>query len=288
MVLLAASGTARAADNTIAVLGLEATDGAPESVATLVTDALRQRATSERGMKLVPGKDLVDIKLIFSCPDEAPTCMADAAKNLGVSRMIFGSVKRAPGDSYVMTLKMLDVNRRQVVAWVGEPLSRTLATPGAIRGPVEKWFATLTGQSTTGTVRVRGDMPGISVALDGAPMGVTSGQEMMLNNVPAGRREIVASKPGYAPIRKEVSVLAGGTVDVDLDLGSAASASAAVTPGVVNIDSPYAPVRPDEPGLTTSARPSAGRDALKWGSWATAAASVASFALAVKFALDVQ
>ncbi|HEY0712670.1 MAG TPA: PEGA domain-containing protein, partial [Polyangia bacterium] len=243
MVLLAASGTARAADNTIAVLGIEATDGAPESVATLVTDALRQRASSERGMKLVPGKDLVDIKLIFSCPDEAPTCMADAAKNLGVSRMIFGSVKRAPGDSYVMTLKMLDVNRRQVVAWVGEPLSRTLATPGAIRGPVEKWFATLTGQSTTGTVRIRGDMPGISVALDGAPMGVTTGQEMMLNNVPAGRREIVASKAGYAPIRKEVSVQAGGSVDVDLELGNAASATATPTPGVSDIASPYTPVR---------------------------------------------
>jgi hypothetical protein len=40
-----ASRVAHAADNSIAVLGIEATDGAPESVAALVTDALRQRAT---------------------------------------------------------------------------------------------------------------------------------------------------------------------------------------------------------------------------------------------------
>jgi hypothetical protein len=287
---LAGRGSALAADNTIAVLGIEATDGAPESVAALVTDALRQRATAEKGMKLVPGKDLVDIKLIFSCPDEAPTCMADAARSLGVSRLIFGSVKRAPGDSYVMTLKMLDVGRRQVVAFLGEPLSRALATPGAIRGPVEKWFATLTGQSTTGTVRVRGDIPGISVALDGAPMGVLGTQELVLTNVPAGRREIVASKPGYAPVRKEVTVVAGGTVDVALELASGDTSRVSSGGGYPRSSGTQDLGRTGSGAdgtLSTSLGREDNRDGLKWGSWATAAASVASFGLAIKFALDV-
>jgi hypothetical protein len=284
----AASGIAHAADNSIAVLGIEATDGAPESVAALVTDALRQRATSERGMRLVPGRDLVDIKLIFSCPDEAPTCMADAARNLGAGRMIFGSVKRAPGDSYVMTLKMLDVGRRQVVAWVAEPLSRAQASPGAVRGPVEKWFATLTGQSATGTVRVRGDVPGTAVALDGAPVGVLGTRELVLSNVPAGRREILASKAGYAPVRKEFTVTAGSSVDVNLELASGASVEPPARPFIGS------PSRPDVAGsgamgqLSASApRTPESRDGLKWGSWATAAASLASFGLAVKFGLDV-
>jgi hypothetical protein len=287
---LAATSVARAADNSIAVLGIEATDGAPESVAALVTDALRQRATSERGMRLVPGRDLVDIKLIFSCPDEAPTCMADAARNLGASRMIFGSVKRAPGDSYVMTLKMLDVGRRQVVAWVAEPLSRAQASPGAVRGPVEKWFATLTGQSATGTVRVRGDVPGTAVALDGAPVGVLGSRDLVLSNVAAGRREILASKPGYAPVRKEFTVVAGSSVDVALELASGAMAEP--TP----VRSFISPPRSGDLGGSGSmgqlnaqaTRRDEGRDGLKWGSWATAAASLASFGLAVKFGLDVQ
>jgi hypothetical protein len=288
---LAASGVVYAADNSIAVLGIEATDGAPESVAALVTDALRQRATSERGMRLVPGRDLVDIKLIFSCPDEAPTCMADAARNLGAGRMIFGSVKRAPGDSYVMTLKMLDVSRRQVVAWVAEPLSRAQASPGAVRGPVEKWFATLTGQSATGTVRVRGDVPGTAVALDGAPVGVLGTRELVLSNVPAGRREILASKAGYAPVRKEFTVTAGSSVDVNLELASGASAESVAPRPFIGT-----PARPGDPpvvgggigGLSAQApRGSDSRDGLKWGSWATAAASLASFGLAIKFGLDV-
>jgi hypothetical protein len=286
----AASRVALAADNSIAVLGIEATDGAPESVAALVTDALRQRATSERGMRLVPGRDLVDIKLIFSCPDEAPTCMADAARNLGAGRMIFGSVKRAPGDSYVMTLKMLDVGRRQVVAWVAEPLSRAQASPGAVRGPVEKWFATLTGQSATGTVRVRGDVPGTAVALDGAPVGVLGTRELVLSNVPAGRREILASKAGYAPVRKEFTVTAGSSVDVNLELASGASADTGAARPFIGV-----PPRTDSGGpngaiggLSASApRKGDSRDGLKWGSWATAAASLASFGLAVKFGLDV-
>src|SRR5690349_1588740 len=78
-----ASRSAVAADNTVAVLGVEATDGAPESVAGALTEALRQRATAEKGLRLVPGKDLVEIKLIFSCPDEAPSCMAEAARASG-------------------------------------------------------------------------------------------------------------------------------------------------------------------------------------------------------------
>ena len=288
---LAASGVVYAADNSIAVLGIEATDGAPESVAALVTDALRQRATSERGMRLVPGRDLVDIKLIFSCPDEAPTCMADAARNLGAGRMIFGSVKRAPGDSYVMTLKMLDVGRRQVVAWVAEPLSRAQASPGAVRGPVEKWFATLTGQSATGTVRVKGDIPGTAVALDGAPVGVLGTRELVLSNVPAGRREILASKPGYAPVRKEFTVSAGSSVEVNLEIASGASADTpAPRPFIGSAGRPGDPAGASGSVGNLSAqapRAQESRDGLKWGSWATAAASLASFGLAIKFGLDV-
>ena len=85
---------------------------------------------------------------------------------------------------------------------MAEPISRALATPGAIRQPVQKWFAQLTGQSALGTIRIRGDVPGTAIALDGAPVGVIGSEDLVLSNVPAGRREILASKPGYAPVRR--------------------------------------------------------------------------------------
>jgi hypothetical protein len=286
----ALAADARAADNTIAVLGIEATDGAPDQVATALTDALRQRASSERGMRLVPGKDLIEVKLIFSCPDEAPSCMADAGKSLGASKMIFGSVKKSLGDSYVVTLKLLDVGRKQIDNWVAEPVSRAQATPGAVRQPVQKWFAQLTGQSAMGTVKVKGDVPGTAVALDGAPVGVIGSEELVLNSIPAGRREILASKPGYPPVRREVNVVAGATAEVNIEM--ATSAPAPSNPGPlagpgVN-PPPVTPGGPDEPpGLRTTVPSDGGKTALQVASWGTLAAAVTSFGLAIKFAVDV-
>jgi hypothetical protein len=263
----ALSGTAKAADNTIAVLGVEATDGAPDSVAAALTDALRQRASAERGMRLVPGKDLIEVKLIFSCPDEAPSCMADAGKSLGASKMIFGSVKKSLGDSYVVTLKLLDVGRKQIDNWVAEPVSRAQATPGAVRQPVQKWFAQLTGQSAMGTVRIRGDVPGTAVALDGAPVGVIGSEDLVLNGIPAGRREILASKPGYPPVRREVNVVAGASAEVVIEMAATAQAPSS-TPGPLASPGVTSPIMtspgPDDPtGLSTRAGSDGSKTALQ-------------------------
>ena len=289
----ALSGDAVAADTTIAVLGIEATDGAPDAVAAALTDALRQRATGERGMRLVPGKDLIEVKLIFSCPDEAPSCMADAGKSLGASKMIFGSVKKSLGDSYVVTLKLLDVGRKQIDNWVAEPVSRAQATPGAVRQPVQKWFAQLTGQSAMGTVRIRGDVPGTAVALDGAPVGVIGSEDLVLNGIPAGRREILASKPGYPPVRREVNVVAGSSADVVIEMAATAQSPSATSgplanPGATSSVLPPPAGGPDDPtGIATRSTSDGSKTALQVASWGTLAAAATSFGLAIKFAIDV-
>src|SRR5258708_12826164 len=60
---------------TVAVLGLEAID-VPETIAAEVTGALRQKVTTTPGFRLVAGKDLVEIKLVFPCSDESSPSMA--------------------------------------------------------------------------------------------------------------------------------------------------------------------------------------------------------------------
>src|ERR1700749_4929249 len=104
-------------DAATAVLGLEALEGAPDNVASEITDALRQRVASTHGFQLVQGKDLVEVKLVFSCPDEGAACMAQAAKSMGATKLIFGNVKKVGAD-YQVSLKLLDVNRAAVDAWV--------------------------------------------------------------------------------------------------------------------------------------------------------------------------
>lgn len=258
----------------LAVLGLETSDGAPATVANTITDALRQRVSAAKGFKLVPGKDLMEVKLIFSCPDEAPSCMAQAAKSLGAEKLIFGSVKRA-ADGYLVTLKMLDVAKARVDAWVAEQIARTQATAPGVRGPVQKWFATLTGAGSSGSIRITADVVGASVLLDGLPVGVTTEDPLELGSIPTGRHEIVISKPGYEPMRKDVNVVGGDTVNISAALG----------------ESTPPPMANDLPGLggeaPAAAPDSDDRSGLKIATWATLGAGALALALGAKFGLDV-
>lgn len=259
----------------LAVLGLEATDGAPSSVANTITDALRQKVANAKGWKLVPGKDIMEVKLVFSCPDEAPSCMAQAAKSLGAEKLIFGSVKRA-ADGYLVTLKMLDASKARVDAWVAEQIARTQATGPAIRGPVQKWFSTLTGAGASGTIRVTSDVVGASVLLDGLPVGVTMDEPLELGGIATGRHEVVVSKPGYEPVRRDVDVVGGEVVSLTAPLDAVAPVAAPPPVGGEALGT--AETVPAEEGDGTG---------MKIATWSTLGAGALALALGVKFSLDV-
>src|SRR5262245_37301689 len=74
---------------TVAVLGIEAVD-LPHSFAQQLTDALRQKAAATPGLKLLPGKDLIEMKMVFGCDGETPSCMAQAGKALNAEKLLYG------------------------------------------------------------------------------------------------------------------------------------------------------------------------------------------------------
>jgi hypothetical protein len=272
--------SAIAADVPLAVLGIEATE-APDTLAASLTDALRQRVTATKGFRLVPGRDLVEVKLVFSCPDEAPSCMAQAGKSLGASKLIFGSVKKSIGDSFLVTLKLLDANRGIVDAFVAEQITKAQSTGPAIRGPVQKWFNTLTGQGGGGIVKVRSDVMGAAIAVDGNPSGTMGTDDFLLPGITPGKHEIVLTKPGYEPARKEVTVASGETAPVEIKMTRSPSAAAPTAPLLVTGP------RPVEPQPAT-ADTGGGSTLLKTATWAVFGAGVVGVALGVKFGTDVQ
>jgi hypothetical protein len=280
-----------AADVPIAVLGIEATE-APDALASSLTEALRQRVQSTKGYRLVPGRDLVEVKLVFSCPDEAPSCMAQAGKSLGATKLIFGSVKKSIGDSFLVTLKLLDANRSIVDAFVAEQITKSQASGAAIRGPVQKWFATLTGQGGAGIIKVRTDVIGASVALDGNPSGIVGTDDLVLSGVSPGKHEVTIAKSGYDVAKREVSVASGETASVDVKMiHSAAAVSTAPPPPAPPITAVTTPV--GSPGVNEPPPPvhdtgAVGNPMLKAATWATLGGSVVAIALGVKFGLDVQ
>lgn len=264
---------AQGGDTPVAVLGIEATD-APETLAAELTDALRQRVAATKGYALVPGKDLVEVKLVFSCPDEAPPCMAQAAKSLGAQKLLFGSIKRSVAGDFVVTLKLLDAARASVDAYVAEPLPQKQSSGAAARGPVQKWFATLTGQNPNGIIRVRSSTPGATVNVDGNVIATTGREDTIVTDVPAGRHVVRLDKPGYRAVQQEVEVAPGATMVVPFRMveGSGPMVTAPPTPGG---------------GGQPAGGAEDGRASYRTGFWITLGAGLASAGAAIKFGTDV-
>lgn len=272
-----------AAETAIAVLGVEAAEGVPDQVTTALTDALRQRVSATKGFRLVPGRDLIEVKLVFSCPDEAPSCMAQAAKSLGANKLLFGGVKKGPGDGFVVTLKMLDAAKGQVESWTAEQVSRAQATGPGLRGPVQKWFAALTGQAAALSIlRIRANVPGASVALDGSAAGVLGGDDLVLSGLAPGRHEVMVHKPGYEPFKREVTLSSGETEELDVKLVSTERPSDAPIAGAGDTGA-----RADVVTRVEASSEGSGNGGIRSAAWGVLGAGLLGIGLGVKFSYDV-
>jgi hypothetical protein len=202
------------ADAPTVVLGLEALTGAPDNVAAEITDALRQRVAAAKGFQLLQGKDLVEVKLVFACPDEAPSCMSAAGKSLGATKLIFGNVKMV-GDVYQVTIKLLDVNRAVVEAFTADTIPKKRADPSGLRALAPGWMAKLTGKGG-GVIQVRSNLAGAAVSLDGTHVGTTGSTPVVINDVAPGRHEVSVEKSGYTTTKQEFMLAAGQSLPLNL------------------------------------------------------------------------
>ena len=275
-----APASARAAEGDLptTVLGLEALPGVPETVATEITDALRQRVAATKGYQLLQGKDLVEIKLVFACPDEAPACMSQAGKSLGATKLIFGNVKSA-GNDYVVTLKLMDVSREVVESFTADTIPNKQAEASTLRSLAPRWMVKLSGKGG-GSIQVRANFDGAAVSLDGTKVGVTSRAPVVINDVAPGHHEVAVEKSGYTTTKQEFTLAAGQSLPLDLSLSP------------VSVE-----VRRPAPSATTAARlgdregPSDDDEShalTRVGFWVATVGTIVSAGLALKFGLDVK
>src|SRR5215510_9090985 len=213
------------------VLGIEPLDGAPDNVAAEITDALRQRLAATKGYQLLQGKDLVEVKLVFACPDAAPACMSQAGKSLGADKLIFGNVKRS-GNDYQVTLKLLDVSRAVVESFTAETVPRKHADASGLRSMAPGWLAKLSGKGG-GSIQVRANFPGAAVSLDGTQVGTTGGNPVVINDVAPGRHEVSVEKSGYTTTKQEFTLAAGQSLPLSLTLSPLSGEGAATEPVAV-------------------------------------------------------
>jgi len=147
---------------------------------------------------------------------------------------------------------------------------------------VQKWFNTLTGQGGAAIVKVRSDVMGAAIALDGNPSGIMGTDDFPLSGVTPGKHEIVLTKAGYEPARKEVTVASGDNIPVEIKMTRSPSAAAPTAPSAVTGP------RPVEPQTLTTDAGGASITPLKVATWGVFAAGLGAVVLGVKFGTDVQ
>jgi hypothetical protein len=275
LTLWAAQAAAAEGDVPTAVLGLEALPGTPDGVAAEVTDALRQRVAATKGYQLLQGKDLVEIKLVFACPDEAPACMSQAGKSLGAAKLIFGNIKPA-GNDYQVTLKLLDVNRAVVESFTTDAISKKHSDISALRSLAPRWMAKLSGKGG-GSIRVIANFPGAAVSLDGTRVGMTGPDPVVINDVAAGKHEVAVEKSGYTTTKQEFTLAAGQNLPLSLTL----------SPVSVEVPKPD-PLLPLASGGEPRTDDGGSQSLTRVGFWVAVAGTLASAGLALNFGLDVK
>lgn len=203
---------AAAQETSVAVLGVEAAD-APEGMSKVITTALEDRVRDTAGFKLVPGKDLDEIKLVFGCVEEQPACMAKVGKSLRADKLLWGAVTKTSA-GYNLTIKWLDVMMARVEKFVSENIgSRLLDQAGANRAVARLTHSFLV--SPFGVIKITSKVAGAQVMLGPRVIGLTSEGTVVLRDVPAGTHLIRIAKEGHRPWTQQVIVRGGETSELE-------------------------------------------------------------------------
>jgi hypothetical protein len=223
LVLLGLGGKAWASKPPIAILGLEVYDNGggidPETTkaAKELTAALRDRAKAGTGpFTPVQGeKELIDEKLLNNCDSEAATCMATIGSGLGAEVLMYGKIEKATQGGqgvYRVSIKLLNVTRKQLAASTVETLPVGDATGVRAQTYARTWYAKLAGAGSGGTLVIRANIDRGTVLVDDDVKGTLASGTLTLTGVAEGKRTLaVEGTREYQRYEAQITVRAGET-----------------------------------------------------------------------------
>ncbi|HEX3759166.1 MAG TPA: PEGA domain-containing protein [Kofleriaceae bacterium] len=223
LVLLGLGSTAWAGKPPIAILGLEVYDNGggidPDTTraAKELTAALRDRAKAGTGpFTPVQGeKELIDEKLLNNCDSEAPACMATIGNGLQAEVLMYGKIEKSTqaGQSvYKVSIKLLNVTRKQLTASTVETLPVADATGVRAQMHAKTWYAKLAGAGTGGTLVIHANIDRGTVMIDEEAKGNLASGTVTITGVPEGKRTIaVEGTREYQRYEAQVTIRAGET-----------------------------------------------------------------------------
>jgi len=230
LVLIAAGASSALAKTKLAILGLEVTassggkiDEEVGKVAKDFTAALRKRVdTGSTNYQLVKDgeKELVDEKLMNSCENEKPDCMARIGAGLGADVLVYGNIERQPGKGYQVSLKLLRVNGKSIESWSETINSRETGAADLAR-IAKKGFSALTHENSDGWLVVKTNVDRGTVLINGNEVGTLSSGRARINDLPEGRHTLAiepAEGTKYQRHEEKISITAGKPTERDIEL----------------------------------------------------------------------
>jgi len=224
LLLLATGGKAWAGGKTpIAILGLEVYDNGsgidPETTkaAKDLTAALRDRAKAGTGpyLPVAAEKELIDEKLLNNCDTEAPVCMAAIGTELLAEAVMYGKIEKSSQNGqpiYKVSIKLLNVNRKQLASSTVETLPVAEATGVRAAAHAKNWYGKLVGISSGGKVTIAANIDRGTVILDEEAKGTLASGKLTLDNVPEGRHTLAIEAPNYQRYEASITVRNGETL----------------------------------------------------------------------------
>lgn len=210
-VVLAAAETAHATEE-IAVLGLELVDageGLDEQTAERAawfTESLREHAAdAESRYALAPegNKDLLEMKLLSGCDDDALGCMAEIGRDLGADRLLYGSLQKGP-ERYEISLTLIDTREPSLVGEGEDAIPFTEASRSQIDRRARSLYNQLT--SVGGVLVVESNAPSGTIFVDGEPAANLVDGRARVDGLDEGEHNISIEAEGYAPYAERVSL----------------------------------------------------------------------------------
>jgi hypothetical protein len=213
---LVAGAQAGHASPRIAILGLEVVDGGEgldqqtTQRAAWLTDELRDYAAEEQSpfeLAHEGNKDLLEMKLLSGCADEALDCMAAIGRELGADRLLYGKLQKG-ADGYRVSLTLLDTRAPNVERVASDQIPFTEASRSAMAAWARSLYDQLAGVAGSGVLIVETNASSGTVFVNGRPRASLSGGSARIDDLEEGVHTISIEADGFAPYAERVTIMA--------------------------------------------------------------------------------
>jgi TolB-like protein len=198
---------ARADGASVTVLGVRSLDG-EDQLERRVSHSLRNSARGIEGYRVSDREvSLAQMSLAHGCEDVDIACLKDVAATLAADRLIYGNLVRS-GDKVRVTLFNFDARSGQIDASAERTVLAAQLIDNSLNEIVLGLTQRLAGKrgNAVGTLRITGNRPGATVALDGKPSGALGPDgELTLAQVPEGPHTVLVETSDGRD-RRELSV----------------------------------------------------------------------------------